>query len=92
MTSMSRRGPAFGWTSLTEAEQRLADLVALGLTNRELAERLYVSSHTIDAHLRHIYRKLGISSRVDLTRLVTQRQMSTALRDLPDGVATGSTR
>ena len=52
---------------------------------------LSVSCHTIDAHLRHIYRKLGITSRVDLTRLVTQRQMSTALRDLADGVATGST-
>jgi DNA-binding CsgD family transcriptional regulator len=61
---------SFGWLSLTESEGGVADLVADGLTNREVANRLFVSPHTVDAHLRHIYRKLGIRSRVELTRVV----------------------
>jgi DNA-binding CsgD family transcriptional regulator len=62
--------PAFGWESLTESERCLAELVAEGLTNKQAAARLFLSRHTIDAHLRHIFRKLEINSRVDLARLV----------------------
>jgi sigma-54 dependent transcriptional regulator, acetoin dehydrogenase operon transcriptional activator AcoR len=62
----------FGWPSLTDSEAGVADLVADGLTNREVANRLFVSPHTVDAHLRHIYRKLGIRSRVELTRVVAE--------------------
>jgi transcriptional regulator of acetoin/glycerol metabolism len=58
----------FGWSSLRESELGIAKLVAQGLTNREVASRLFVSAHTVDFHLRQIYRKLGISSRVELTR------------------------
>jgi transcriptional regulator of acetoin/glycerol metabolism/DNA-binding CsgD family transcriptional regulator len=65
--------PTFGWSSLTESERSVADLVAGGLTNREAATRLFLSHHTVDAHLRHIYRKLGIRSRVELTRVVAER-------------------
>ena len=46
-------------------------LVADGLTNREVAERLYVSPHTVSGHLRHAFEKLGISSRVALARIVS---------------------
>jgi transcriptional regulator of acetoin/glycerol metabolism/DNA-binding CsgD family transcriptional regulator len=63
--------PTFGWDSLSETERYLADLVAEGLTNKQAAARLFLSRHTIDSHLRHIYCKLGINSRVELTRLVT---------------------
>jgi DNA-binding CsgD family transcriptional regulator len=63
--------PAFGWASLTDSERSLAELVATGLTNREVAARLYLSRHTIDSHLRHIFRKLDINSRVELARVVT---------------------
>ena len=65
-----RHGPGGGWASLTESERALAGLVAEGLTNREAAERLFISRHTVDAHLRHIFRKLGINSRVRLARVV----------------------
>jgi len=44
-------------------------LVANGLTNREAADRLYVSPHTVNSHLRHVFTKLGINSRVELARL-----------------------
>jgi DNA-binding CsgD family transcriptional regulator len=59
-----------GWPSLTRSERELAELVGDGLTNKEAAARLFVSRHTVDAHLRRIYRKLDISSRVQLARVV----------------------
>lgn len=68
-TGHSRR-PHFGADALTDSERALADFVAEGYTNREIASRLFLSPHTVDAHLRQIFRKLGINSRVDLTRLV----------------------
>lgn len=58
----------FGWDSLTDTERSVTTLVAQGLTNREAAERLFLSRHTVGLHLRSIYRKLGVSPRVDLTR------------------------
>jgi DNA-binding CsgD family transcriptional regulator len=60
----------FGWESLSETELEVAQLAAEGQTNREIAARLLVSPHTVDSHIRHVYCKLGISSRVQLTRLV----------------------
>jgi DNA-binding CsgD family transcriptional regulator len=74
--SARRRGgprsgrPRFGWESLSEKELVVADLAARGRTNREIADALVVSPHTVDSHLRHIYGKLGISSRIALTRQV----------------------
>lgn len=67
-----------GWSRLTEAEREIAEHVASGLSNREIAARTYRSRHTVDYHLRHVYQKLGISSRVDLTRLIVQRQRGVA--------------
>jgi DNA-binding CsgD family transcriptional regulator len=60
------------WTSLTPTERRVSEVVAAGLTNREAADRMNVSRHTIDFHLRQIYRKLNVNSRVALTRLVAE--------------------
>jgi DNA-binding CsgD family transcriptional regulator/tetratricopeptide (TPR) repeat protein len=58
-----------GWAAMTEAEESVARLVAQGLTNREAAERLFLSPHTVNSHLRHIFSKLAIKSRVELARL-----------------------
>ena len=58
-----------GWDSLTDGEQRVVALVAEGLTNREAAARAFLSRHTVDFHLRQIFRKLNVSSRVELVRL-----------------------
>jgi DNA-binding CsgD family transcriptional regulator len=55
------------WNALTEAERRIAGLVVSGLTNKLIAKQLTLSHHTVDAHLKHIFTKLGIHSRVDLT-------------------------
>lgn len=65
--------PTFGWSSLTQTETAVCDLVADGLTNREVGKLLHLSPHTVDSHLRHIFCKLGIRSRVTLARMVSSR-------------------
>jgi DNA-binding CsgD family transcriptional regulator len=65
----AQRRPAKGWAGLTDSELAVVRLVAEGLTNREVAERLYISSHTVSGHLRHAFEKLSINSRVALTRI-----------------------
>ena len=67
--TVSRR-PAEGWESLTESELRVVRLVGRGATNRDAAERLYLSPHTVSSHLRHAFAKLRINSRVELARLL----------------------
>jgi DNA-binding CsgD family transcriptional regulator len=61
-----RKRPASGWAALTPAERDVARLVCEGLANKEIAARLFVSPRTVQAHLAHVYTKLGISSRVQL--------------------------
>lgn len=65
-----RRRARTGWTSLTRSELRVVRLVAEGRTNREVADQLFLSPHTVDSHIRHAFAKLNVSSRVGLTRLV----------------------
>jgi pimeloyl-ACP methyl ester carboxylesterase/DNA-binding CsgD family transcriptional regulator len=63
------RRPATGWEALTDAERRVAILVAEGLANREVAERLYLSRYTVETHLKHVFVKLGVLSRAELAAL-----------------------
>jgi DNA-binding CsgD family transcriptional regulator len=65
--------PVTGWAAMTKSELAVAQLVANGLTNREIANRLFVSPHTVNTHLRQVFAKLEVNSRVDLTRLATER-------------------
>ena len=65
------RGRADG--GLTKREQQIAALVASGLSNRKIAEKLVISKRTVDAHVDHIFAKLGISSRVQLTVWLRER-------------------
>jgi DNA-binding CsgD family transcriptional regulator/tetratricopeptide (TPR) repeat protein len=73
-----RRGPRTkhrvvrsGWDSLTVSEAKVADLVAEGMSNRQIAERLVLSTRTVESHVSHILAKLGVRSRVDIARRVT---------------------
>jgi len=68
-----RGRPASGWSSLTLAERRVADLVAEGLTNPEIAKRLFISLSTVKAHLSHTFAKLGVTGRRELAREVQVR-------------------
>jgi DNA-binding CsgD family transcriptional regulator len=74
LATLPRRRPGGSdrWLALTGAEVRVAELVASGMTNREMADELIVSHHTVDAHLKHMYVKLDIHSRVELTVLALQ--------------------
>jgi DNA-binding CsgD family transcriptional regulator/tetratricopeptide (TPR) repeat protein len=66
----SRHRPTDGWQSLTATERAVSLLVAEGLTNGAVARRLYISPHTVNTHLRHVFAKLGISNRVALAAVV----------------------
>lgn len=67
--------PVTGWAAMTKSELAVAELAADGLTNREIAERLFVSPHTINTHMRQVFAKLEIKSRITLTRLAAERHV-----------------
>jgi predicted ATPase/class 3 adenylate cyclase/DNA-binding CsgD family transcriptional regulator len=68
-----RKRPSTGWQSLTPTEAKVVALVAEGLTNPQVGARLFISRHTVDSHLRHVYAKLGVSSRAELAAEVGRR-------------------
>ncbi|WP_030505173.1 helix-turn-helix transcriptional regulator [Microbispora rosea] len=63
-----------GWDSLTDTERAVAKLIAQGLTNRQAAARMFLSPHTISAHLRRIFTKLDIASRAELARIFAEER------------------
>ena len=65
------RAPSPG--ALTEAERRIAELVAEGRTNREVAAALFITQHTVEAALTRAYRKLGVHSRAELTQRLNRK-------------------
>jgi DNA-binding CsgD family transcriptional regulator len=65
------RAPADG--GLTPTEERVAAMVAAGHTNREVASGLFITPRTVEGHLTRIYAKLGIRSRTELARRLSQR-------------------
>ena len=65
--------PVTGWDSLTGTEQAVAGLVAEGLNNKQVAARMYISTHTVAHHLRQAFRKLSIASRNELARIVMEQ-------------------
>jgi DNA-binding CsgD family transcriptional regulator len=61
-----RRTALTGPDALTGAERQVAGLAAEGLSNRQIAQHLFITQSTVETHLRHAFHKLGISSRADL--------------------------
>jgi predicted ATPase/DNA-binding CsgD family transcriptional regulator len=67
--------PARGLSSpLTKREREIAGLVAQGLGNREIAERLVLAKRTVDSHIEHIFNKLGFTSRAQIAAWITRPQ------------------
>jgi DNA-binding CsgD family transcriptional regulator len=69
----ARHRVSFGWESLTPTELKVVGLVAEGLTNRQIAERLFVSRRTIATHLEHVFQKLGHANRVEIAAEAIRR-------------------
>jgi predicted ATPase/class 3 adenylate cyclase/DNA-binding CsgD family transcriptional regulator len=68
-----RKRPSSGWASLTPTERQVVDLLARGLRNAEIAERLFVAPSTVKTHLGHVFAKLGVSTRAELVALAARR-------------------
>ncbi|RAY11577.1 hypothetical protein DPM19_30225 [Actinomadura craniellae] len=73
----SAERPDTGWAALTDTERKVTALVAQGLTNPQIADQMFISAHTVKFHLRQVFRKLGIASRVELARLATEHHPET---------------
>jgi predicted ATPase/DNA-binding CsgD family transcriptional regulator len=69
----SRSRPSTGWASLTPTEVEVVGLAAGGLTNPEIAARLFMSRNTVKTHLSHVYAKLGVTNRTELATAATAR-------------------
>jgi predicted ATPase/class 3 adenylate cyclase/DNA-binding CsgD family transcriptional regulator/Tfp pilus assembly protein PilF len=63
-----RKRPSSGWASLTPSELDVVGLVAEGLTNKDVAARLFVSPRTVQSHLAHVFAKLGVTTRTQLAQ------------------------
>lgn len=74
-----RKRPSSGWAALTPTEVQIVSLVAEGLTNPQIGERLFVSKRTVQGHLGRIFAKLGISSRSELAAEAARRGGRTKL-------------
>lgn len=60
-----------GWDSLTESELKVVHLAAQGAINRDIAQQLHLSPHTVKSHLRDAYAKLGVITRIELCQFVS---------------------
>jgi predicted ATPase/class 3 adenylate cyclase/DNA-binding CsgD family transcriptional regulator len=69
----TRKRPAGGWESLTPTELQVVQRAAEGLTNPEIGQQMFISRGTVKIHLSHIYAKLDVRNRSELTALVTSR-------------------
>ena len=74
ISQLSPRAPSYP-AGLSQREVEVLRLVADGLTDGEIAERLFLSRRTVNAHLRSVYNKIGISSRAAATRFATEHQL-----------------
>ena len=76
LSEIKRIGVRKAKTGLTENESNVAELAAQGLSNREIAGRLFISQRTVESNLARAYRKLGIDSRAELGALMAVRQQT----------------
>ena len=66
-----------GWRSLTPREQRVVQFAASGMTNAEIAQCMFVSVNTVKTHLKHVFTKLGVTTRAELAANAARRRRAT---------------
>jgi predicted ATPase/class 3 adenylate cyclase/DNA-binding CsgD family transcriptional regulator len=76
----SRKRPTHGWDSITPTEKQVIDLVRGGLTNAQIAERLFMSPRTVQTHLTHVFAKLNIATRTELAAETAGRDVASDSR------------
>jgi ATP/maltotriose-dependent transcriptional regulator MalT len=70
-----RKRPSSGWASLTPSELQVVRLVAEGVSNPRIGERLFISKRTVQTHLKHVFAKLSVTSRSELASEATRRRI-----------------
>jgi len=68
-----RKRPNSGWASLTPTELRIVDLVAKGMTNPQIAEKMFIARGTVKVHISHVFTKLGVAGRAELAAMSAGR-------------------
>ena len=71
-----RKRPSAGWDSLTPTERRVVGLAAIGLTNPQIAERMFIARGTVKVHLSHVFTKLAVATRAELAAEATRRGLA----------------
>jgi DNA-binding CsgD family transcriptional regulator len=71
----ARGRPSAGWSSLTPRELEVVRLVAQGMTNPDIGEKLFLSKRTVQTHLSHIFAKVGVATRAELASEATRREL-----------------
>ena len=82
----ARSRPQAGWHSLTPTELTVVTLVAEGLSNPQIGDRLYVSRRTAQTHLAHVFAKLDLTSRAQLAAEVARRGSAAAASPAADAL------
>jgi DNA-binding CsgD family transcriptional regulator/tetratricopeptide (TPR) repeat protein len=70
----SRKRPLAGWEALTPTEAQVVELVSEGLTNAQIGERMFISRATVKVHLAHVFQKLDVKTRAELTAQAVRRE------------------
>ena len=72
------------WSTLSDVELRIAYLVSVGMTNRQIGKEIHLSAHTVNYHLRKMYKQLGINTRVELARVASACSHTAAVYTMGD--------
>jgi DNA-binding CsgD family transcriptional regulator len=77
-----RKRPTTGWASLTPTESRIVELIAEGLTNPQIAERMFIARGTVKVHVSHVFAKVGVSTRSELAAQAMKRGLTATTSEL----------
>lgn len=69
-----RKRPQAGWASLTPTEVRVVEVVVEGLTNPQIAEKMFIARGTVKVHLTPVFTKIGVSSRAETRNAILQQR------------------